>query len=162
MVLPPCSSSGSSKMLSLVLGIMYICFHILWLCTCWNVVTPSVNVLEAVTDHWGTKGQASVSADKAWPWTPIHDFLRSFNPLVNKGFWFRVPGIQLSPGARLKWIRSPVFSHAVDFSMSTFRETQGELPSEASDYCIVCLFYCLLMHVVMYLFFFFYYKYIWP
>ena len=34
-----------------------------------------------------------------------------------------------------------------------------KLPSEASDYCNVCLLCCLLVHVVMYLCSYFYYKY---
>ena len=82
--------------------------------------------------------------------------------LVNKGFWFI--GGQLPSRIRSKCIRGPDLSHSGDFSLQTFREwskTQGELPSEASDYCNVCLL-CFLMYVVMYLCSYFYYKYIWP
>jgi hypothetical protein len=40
-----------------------------------------------------------------------------------------------------KCIRTPDFSHSLDFSLRTFRETQGELPSEASVYCMPVLLF---------------------
>ena len=51
--------------------------------------------------------------------------------MVNKGFWFI--GGQLPSRIRSKSIRTPDFSHSVDFARRTL-ETQGGLPSEASDY----------------------------
>ena len=100
--------------------------------------------------------------------TPSYGIQGSFNckdyHLVNKGFWF-IGGHNPSR-TQPKWIRTHWFEHSVDLSErvpSEYEVRRNEkLPSEASDYCNVCLFNCLLMHVVMYLCSYFYYKYIWP
>ena len=99
--------------------------------------------------------------------TPSFGIQGSFNckdyHLVNKGFWFI--GGHTPSRTQLKWIRTHGSEQSVDFSPAylEYEVTRKEkLPSEASDYCNVCLLCCLLMHVVMYLCSYFYYKYIWP